>query len=111
MKNLSKYSLKNQLITLTLSITSLVSLSTINIKPAQASFGDFMWGVGAGVGTSVIINNNRRAREDRYRPVPPEQEFARGRSDGINGLRYDNPRNSRDYSRGFEEGLRIRQGR
>lgn len=111
MKNLSKHSLKNQLITFSVCATSFASFGTINIKPAQASFGDFMLGVGAGVGTSVIINNNRRANEDRYRPVPPEQEYFRGRSDGINGLRYDNPRNSPDYDRGFQEGLRIRQGK
>lgn len=111
MKNPFNCVFSSKIIALTFCTTSLVSLGTFNLKPAQASFGDFMLGVGAGVGTSVIINNNRRAQEDRYRPVPPEQEFARGRSDGINGLKYDNPRNSRDYTRGYEEGLRIRQGR
>lgn len=99
-------SLKTQLIALS-TVTAFAPVF-INIAPAQASFGDFMLGVGAGVGTSVIINNNRRAREDRYRPVPPDQEFARGLQDGMNNARYDNPRNSPDYNRGFQEGLRRR---
>jgi hypothetical protein len=110
MKNLNK-SMKSITLTLTFVATALITSITSAMKPAQASFGDFMLGVGAGVGTSAIIRNNQRAREDRYRPVSPEQEFFRGRQDGINGLRYDNPRNSGDYDRGFQEGLRIRQGR
>lgn len=109
MKNISK--IKSIFVLLTLIGGSIGGVSTTVVKPANASFGDFMLGVGAGVGTSVIINNNRRAREERYAPASPEEEFFRGRSDGINGLRYDNPRNSRDYDRGFQEGLRIRQGR
>lgn len=103
--------MKSTTLTLTVITTALITSVTTSIKPAQASFGDFMLGVGAGVGTSAIIRNNQRAREDRYRPVSPDQEFFRGRQDGINGLRYDNPRNSIDYDRGFQEGLRMRQGK
>jgi 2-phospho-L-lactate guanylyltransferase (CobY/MobA/RfbA family) len=109
MKNLNK-SMKSTTLTLTVIATTLISSFSTSVKPAQASFGDFMLGVGAGVGTSAIIRNNQRAREERYRPVSPDQEFFRGRQDGINGLRYDNPRNSIDYDRGFQEGLRLRQG-
>ncbi len=96
--------------------TTLIAISTatvfaplfINVAPAQASFGDFMLGVGAAAGTSILINSNRRAAEARYRPVSPEQEFYRGLEDGINGARYDNPRNSSDYDRGFREGSQRR---
>lgn len=103
--------IKSLSLTVALLGSSLIGVSSTFVKPASASFGDFMLGVGAGVGTSVIINNNRRANEQRYGFASPEEEFFRGRSDGINGLRYDNPRNSPDYDRGFQEGLRIRQGR
>jgi hypothetical protein len=97
MKNIATFSL--------IATTAIATLPIIQ-QPARASWGDFFLGVGAGVGTSAIINNNRRAREERYRPVPPQQEYARGLEDGINRARYDNPRNSPDYTRGFEEGLR-----
>lgn len=103
--------MKSTTLIITFIATTLVTSLATAIKPAQASFGDFMLGVGAGVGTSAIIRSNQRAREDRYRPVSPDDEFFRGRQDGINGLRYDNPRNSIDYDRGFQEGLRLRQGR
>lgn len=103
--------MKSTTLIITFIATTLVTSLNTAIKPAQASFGDFMLGVGAGVGTSAIIRSNQRAREDRYRPVSPDDEFFRGRQDGINGLRYDNPRNSIDYDRGFQEGLRLRQGR
>ncbi|HHP7232944.1 MAG TPA: hypothetical protein ACFCUY_19080 [Xenococcaceae cyanobacterium] len=74
--------------------------------PARADFGDVMLGIGAGAATSIIINsNNRRATEERYKPVPPEQEYYRGVQDGINGAKYDNPRNSSDYDKGYQEGL------
>lgn len=84
--------------------TNLALFST----PAQASWGDFFLGVGAAVGVGAIVNSNQRAQADRYRPVPPEQEYWRGVEDGMNGARYDNPRNSPDYDRGFQEGMRRR---
>ena len=104
--------MKQKIFTISIITTGLISSFT-NIKPAQASFGDFMLGVGAAVGVGAIIDNNRRAEEERYRPVPPEQEYYRGRQDGINGLKYDNPRVTREYDRGYEEGMRLRkrQGR
>ena len=86
--------------------TAIATLSMAN-QPARASWGDFFLGVGAGVGTSAIINNNRRAQADRYRPVPPQEEYNRGFQDGVNRARFDNPRNSPDYTRGFEAGLRV----
>ncbi len=53
------------------------------------------------------IQNNRQ----RYRYVPPEQEYRRGLEDGFNLARYDNPRNSPDYDRGYTEGRRrLAQG-
>lgn len=102
--------MKSTTLTLTVITTALITGTTTSIKPAQASFGDFMLGVGAAVGTSAIIRSNQRAREERYRPVSPQQEFYRGRQDGINGLKYDNPRNSSDYDRGYQEGLKLRRG-
>lgn len=96
-----------------ISLTTLATLATIASfsYPAQANFGNFLLGTGVGAGSTLLIQNNRRAAQDRYRPVPAEQEFSRGLTDGINGARYDNPRNSPDYDRGFQEGLRRRTGR
>lgn len=91
-------------------LTTLTAIAAVS-SPAQASFGDFLLGTGVGVGSTLLIQNNRRAAQDRYRPVSAEEEYFRGLQDGINGARYDNPRNSRDYDRGFQEGLRRRQGR
>lgn len=76
--------------------------------PAKASFGDFLLGAGVAVGAGAIIQGNNRARQERYRPVPPQQEFNRGLIDGMNRARYDNPRNSPDYTRGYQEGLNRR---
>lgn len=101
--------MKNKLIVLTMTLTTFVSSFATGIKPAQASFGDFMLGVGAAVGVGAIVDSNRRATERRYRPVPPQQEYYRGREDGINGAKYDNPRRSPDYDRGYEEGARQRR--
>ncbi|MGI0481519.1 hypothetical protein ACN4EE_12095 [Geminocystis sp. CENA526] len=92
-------------------LTAILTTMTTSVKPAQASFGDFMLGVGTAAGVGAIIRGNQRATQERYGPATPEQEYFRGRQDGFNGLRYDNPRNSVDYSRGFNEGLRARQGR
>ena len=104
--------MKNQLIISTIITATLITNFGTTVKPAHASFGDFMLGVGAAVGTRAIIDSSRRSsREQRYRAVSPEEEFFRGRQDGFNGARYDNPRNSPDFDRGFEEGLRQRQGR
>lgn len=90
-------------------LTALTALSALCAlpTPAKADFGDFLLGVGAAAGTSAVINSNRRA-EDKYRPVSPEQEYYRGTEDGINGAKYDNPRSSSDYDKGYEEGLRKR---
>ena len=103
--------MKNQLITWSLTTALCCSSLTTIIKPAQASFGDFLLGVGTAVGVGAIIDSNKRDAERRYKPVPPEQEFYRGKQDGINGLKYDNPRNSKDYDRGYEQGMRQRRGR
>lgn len=101
--------MKNKLIIYTITATTFFSGLNLNIKPAHASFGDFMLGVGAAVGVGAIVNANQRATEERYKPVPPQQEYYRGREDGINGLKYDNPRRSPDYDRGYEEGARQRR--
>lgn len=91
-------------------MTALTAIATFS-APAQANFGNFLLGTGVGAGSALLIQNNRRAAQERYRPASAEDEFFRGLQDGINGARYDNPRNSRDYDRGFQEGLRRRQGR
>ncbi len=100
-----------------LTTTQLIALSTatlfapifVNVAPAKASFGDFMLGVGVAAGAGAIIRNNNRAAQERYRPVPPEQEYYRGVEDGTNGVRYDNPRNSPDYDRGYRVGSQRRR--
>ncbi|HAC65432.1 MAG TPA: hypothetical protein DCF68_18355 [Cyanothece sp. UBA12306] len=89
-----------------LTTSTLLTISQVFCLPAQANFGDFMLGVGAAVGVGAIIDGNRRDVENRYRPVPPQQEYYRGVEDGVNRAKYDNPRQSRDYDRGYEEGLR-----
>lgn len=93
-----------------LSLTTALTLGSLPFfsRPAQASWGDFFLGVGTAVGVGAIVNSAQRSNAQRYAPVPPEQEFFRGVQDGINGARYDNPRNSPDYDRGFEEGIRRR---
>lgn len=69
--------------------------------PAKAlSFGEAL-GIGAGV---YLINQAVQNSNDRHRFVPPEQEYRRGLEDGFNFARYDNPRNSGDYDRGFTQG-------
>lgn len=92
-------------------LTTLGAFSAFLAAPASANFGNFMLGAGVGAGSAILINNSQNQRRERYGFVPPEQEFFRGRQDGINGAKYDNPRNSPDYDRGFQEGLRIRRGR
>ncbi|MEB3226977.1 MAG: hypothetical protein VKJ27_01215 [Synechocystis sp.] len=93
-------------------IASAVTVSSLVAPPALASFGDFMLGVGATVGVGAIVNSVQRSNEaNRNRPVSPKDEYFRGLQDGINGARYDNPRNSVDYDRGFQEGARRRNQR
>ncbi len=101
--------MKNKLMILTVTATTLVASFNLNLKSAEASFGDFMLGVGAAVGTRAIIDANKRNTQERYKPVSPRDEYYRGKQDGINNLRYDNPRNSSDYDRGYEEGARQRR--
>ena len=93
-----------------ISLTTTTLLTTLSIfsPPAKANFGDFLLGVGTAVGVGAIIDSNRQSR-DRYRPVPPEQEYYRGVEDGTNGVKYDNPRSSPDYDRGYREGARRRR--
>jgi hypothetical protein len=89
-------------------LTILTTLSTVSLfaMPARASFGDFLLGAGVATGAAVVINSNRRAdAASRAAPPTPEQEFFRGVQDGTNRARYDNPRNSPDYDRGFQKGL------
>jgi hypothetical protein len=85
----------------------LLSTLTGSIAPAQASFGDFMLGVGATVGIGALVKSSQNAQ--RCNPTSPEQNFFRGVEDGQNGARYDNPCASPDYDRGFQEGARRRQ--
>ncbi len=91
---------------------SILTVSLGFTAPALASFGDFMLGVGATVGIGAIVNSAQNSNEaNRMRPVPPEQEYYRGVEDGANGAKYDNPRNSSDYDRGYRVGAQRRYGR
>jgi hypothetical protein len=86
-------------------LTAIFLTSSANYAKAL-TFGEAL-GIGAGavlIDRAVRNNNNQR-----YRFVPPEQEFQRGLEDGFNFARYDNPRNSRDYDDGFIEGRRRRE--
>lgn len=95
-----------------ISLTTLTSLAALSgfAAPASANFGSFMLGTGVGAGSAILINNSQNQRRQRYAPVSSDQEFARGRQDGANGARYDNPRNSSAYTQGFQEGVRLRRG-
>jgi hypothetical protein len=89
-----------------LSILTLSS-AVLTIAPQKAealSFGEAL-GIGAG---ALLIQQTVQNNRTRYRFVPPEQEFQRGLEDGFNLARYDNPRDSGDYDRGFNEGRRRR---
>ena len=85
--------------------TTLTTLHSLS-QPAIASWGDFFLGVGAATGAGIIINNNQKAEAQRYGYASPQQEYYRGVEDGANRAKYDNPRNSPDYDRGYREGLR-----
>ena len=69
------------------------------------SFGEAV-GIGAG---AVLINNAVQRNQRNNKGRNPEAEFNRGVQDGFHRARYDNPRNSRDYSEGFDKGVQRRQ--
>lgn len=92
-----------------ITITSVGAVSGF-AAPARANFGNFLLGAGVGAGSAILINNSQNQNRQRYGFAPPEQECNRGRQDGFNGARYDNPRNSSDYTRCFQDGLRMRRG-
>lgn len=100
---------KNTAISFSLIVTTFLSTMQLLTTPAQANFGDFLLGVGATLGVGAIVEGNRADAERRYRPVPPEEEYFRGIQDGTNRANYDNPRNSLDYDRGYQEGMRRRR--
>lgn len=97
-----------------LSVFTAIASLVPTAKVAQASFGDFLLGVGVAAGTSAVINSNRRATAaeqraaevGREQTVSPEEEFFRGLQDALNGLPYDNFRATIDYDEGFQEGVR-----
>jgi hypothetical protein len=106
-----------QSIAIGLSSLTIVAFLGSTVSVAQASFGNFMLGVGAAAGTSAVINANRRATEaeqraaeaELQRTVSAEEEFFRGLQDALNGLPYDNFRATVDYDQGFQEGVRRLQ--
>lgn len=103
-----------------LSVVAAIATLAPTAQVAQASFGDFMLGVGVAAGASAVINSNRRAttaeqraadaqRQQAEQAVTPESEFFRGLQDALNGLPYDNFRATPDYDEGFQEGIRRLQ--
>ena len=94
---------------ISLTATTILTSFQLFSAPAYANFGDFLLGVGATLGVGALVKSGRDER-DRYRPVPPEQEYYRGVEDGTNGAKYDNPRDSPDYDRGYQVGARRRRG-
>ncbi|MBE9169160.1 hypothetical protein IQ238_17085 [Pleurocapsales cyanobacterium LEGE 06147] len=91
-------------------LTALTSVSAFSLSAKALDLGDFLLGAGTAAGASIIINNNRRAEAERHSPVSAQEEYYRGIQDGTNGAKYDNPRDSADYDRGYAEGLRRREG-
>ena len=94
---------------ISLTATTILTGFQLFPAPAYASFGDFLLGVGATLGVGALVKSGQD-QSDRYRPVPPEQEYYRGIEDGTNGAKYDNPRDSPDYDRGYRIGARRRRG-
>ncbi|MEA5448046.1 hypothetical protein VB780_05660 [Leptolyngbya sp. CCNP1308] len=102
-----------------LSVFAAIASLAPTAQVVQASFGNFMLGVGAAAGTSAVINSNRRAIEaeqrateaERQQTVSPEEEFFRGLQDALNGLPYDNFRATANYDEGFQEGVRRLEAR
>lgn len=100
-----------------LSVFAAIATLAPTAQVAQASFGDFLLGVGVAAGASAVINSNRRATDaeqrateaQRQQTATPEAEFFRGLQDALNGLPYDNFRASPDYDQGFQEGVRRLQ--
>ncbi|MFM7579745.1 MAG: hypothetical protein ACKO5Q_22785 [Microcystaceae cyanobacterium] len=92
-------------------LTACFTLSSLTFYPtvARASWGDFFLGVGAAVGVGAIVNSAQRQEAQRYAPAPPQEEYYRGVQDGMNGAKYDNPRNSPQYDQGYEVGVQRRQ--
>jgi hypothetical protein len=96
------------------SVMTAIATLAPTAKVAQASFGDFLLGVGVAAGTSAVINSNRRASDaqrqaaqaERQQAATPEEEFFRGLQDALNGRPYDNFRATTDYDEGFQEGVR-----
>lgn len=90
-------------------LTTLILLTALPLPVFALSFGEVL-----GIGTGVLIldrvrRNNEDARRDRYTPKPPQEEYFRGVRDGVEGLKYDNPRNSIDYDQGYQEGVARRK--
>lgn len=62
------------------------------------------WAEALGIGAGALIIHEVSKGGNRQ-PPSPQQEYNRGLQDGRNHVKYDNPRNSYDYDRGYEEGL------
>lgn len=91
---------------LAISLTALTATtSLLGVLPNSAealSFGEAL-GIGAGI---VILDKAIDNNQQRYQYRSPQQERNRGLEDGYNRVRYDNPRDSGDYDRGYTEGRR-----
>jgi hypothetical protein len=77
-------------------------------QPALSlSFGEAL-GVGAGI---LLLDKAIGNNQQRYQYRSPQEEYRRGLEDGYNGARYDNPRDSSNYDRGYTQGRqRARAG-
>ena len=81
-----------------------INITSFSPKAIALTFGEAL-GVGAGV---LLLDKAINSNNDRYNYRPPEQEYRRGLEDGYNRVRYDNPRNSGDYDKGYTDGGRRR---
>lgn len=91
-------------------LTTLLLIIAVPLPSLALSFGEVL-----GIGTGVFLldrvrRSNEADRRDRYTPKAPEEEYFRGVRDGTENLQYDNPRNSIEYDRGYQEGVARRRG-
>jgi len=91
-------------------IASTAAVSAIATPVKAASLGTVLGLAAGGAAAGIIIDRNIKAEHDRYAYHSPEVEYDRGLQDGEQRVKYDNPRNSDAYDRGYDKGMRLSRG-